>query len=522
MPSTQERDLPIPSSDPVPDLPAADADSLGVADVSTEVPPAGPPFEPLPGLDATAEAEATDTSPVDDFAAVAPAVAAAGESAPMESTEPFPAPESIDASEPVSSAEPVEAPERVQDPVPAALPEELPVEVAKEPAEPVLPPESAEAMAAAPAQPYRAVLPEPGQPLPDAIEVQRGDTLWGLSGAYAEAQGVSINQVMLAVQQKNRDAFIEDNINAMMAGQVLRMPTREEMVSRSARDAMLEVLRQESLYRTRWDLPPSPDALPTISNLADAGTGAATNLAAESPTDAALPPATAEAEAAEEDSRLVLVPPSEDDSQASQGMGQGGSGETGISTGESVVEELARAREELANAEQENAYLEERLAELEAELARREAGEDTGGVADTNLAEMEDRLRDERLAGEEEPELAMPPRESSWLSSYGPALAGLLVLALATLVWFLRSRRDPEFTVGMEAPATPNRAGNGVEAPPSNANGAESDDPETLLDLARAYMAMGKNTQARDCIEAVTRSGTPAQVREARTMLAEL
>jgi FimV-like protein len=35
-------------------------------------------------------------------------------------------------------------------------------------------------------------------------------------------------------------------------------------------------------------------------------------------------------------------------------------------------------------------------------------------------------------------------------------------------------------------------------------------------------MAMGKNTQARDCIEAVTRTGTPAQVREARTMLAEL
>jgi FimV-like protein len=135
---------------------------------------------------------------------------------------------------------------------------------------------------------------------------------------------------------------------------------------------------------------------------------------------------------------------------------------------------------------------------------------------------MEDRLREERLAGEEEPELAMPPRESSWLSSYGPALAGLLVLALVTLVWFLRSRRNPEFTVGMEAPVAGSKAGNGVQAPPKHTGGTESDDPEALLDLARAYMAMGKNTQARDCIEAVTRTGTPTQVREARTMLAEL
>jgi pilus assembly protein FimV len=385
------------------------------------------------------------------------------------------------------------------------------------------PVETPAAPAAEAPQPYRAVLPEPGQPLPDVIDVQRGDTLWGLSGAYAEAQGVSINQVMLAVQQKNPSAFIEGNINAMMAGEVLRMPSRDEMVSRGVREAMLEVMRQEALYRTRWDLPPSPDSLPTISNLADAGPAstARANPDETAPAEPAEVAAAVDTESIEEDSRLVLVPPLEDESQEAQGMGQGGSGETGVSTGESVVEELARAREELANAQQENAYLEDRLAELEAELARREAGEGAG-VADTNLAEMEDRLREDRLAREEEPELAMPPRESSWLSSYGPALAGLLVLALATLVWFLRSRRDPEFTVGMEAPVIRNQAGNGVKPPPSNADATESDDPETLLDLARAYMAMGKNTQARDCIEAVTRTGTPSQVREARTMLAEL
>ncbi len=388
-----------------------------------------------------------------------------------------------------------------------------------------------------PAQPFRAVLPDAGQALPAVIDVEQGDTLWGLSGAYAEAEGVSRNQVMLAVQQKNPNAFIGDNINALMAGEILRMPTRDEMLAQDARQAMLEVMRQESLYRTRWDLPPSPDQLPTLANLADAGSSTATRAepgaAASAALDAELPadepmPAEAEqalassgSEAVDEDSRLVLVPPSENESETTQGMGQGGSGETGVSSGESVVEELARAREELANAEQEKAYLEERLAELEAELARREATE-TSGVADTNLAEMEDRLREDRLSGAEEPEVLMPRRESSWLSSYGPALAGLIVLALVTLVWFLRSRRNPEYTAGIHEPVSGVERDSDVHENPTDSNGAESDDPETLLDLARAYMAMGKNTQARDCIEAVTRVGTPTQVREARTMLTDL
>jgi FimV-like protein len=194
-----------------------------------------------------------------------------------------------------------------------------------------------------------------------------------------------------------------------------------------------------------------------------------------------------------------------------------------VSSGESVVEELARAREELANAQQENAYLLDRLTELEAELARR-AGDDTGGVADTNLAEMEDRLRQARLAGEEEPALALPDQggEGSWISRYGYGLAGLALLLIAGLVWFLRSRRDPEYTPGLEEPAAPEPAQDEAGEPESRPTVPESDDPETLLNLARAYMAMGKNPQARDCIEAVIRIGSPAQVREARDMLAEL
>ena len=537
---------------------SADPESRPQESLATPGAPAGPPFDPAPELPTAAEPEALTIAepeeipegseflssvtdePIDSESAtdagLEPLADASVDPLAETSVETTPADLTPVVSEDVVAGEPAEEPSSLNladtsvpeaepavtlDSMPATATEEPPPEMAVEsPApEPVESfPQEPEPVAQVPTQPYRAVLPEPGQSLPNAVEVQTGDTLWSLSGTYAAAQNTSVNQVMLAVQQKNPNAFIDGNINALKAGEILRMPTREEVVAQDAREAMLEVLRQESLYRTRWDLPPSPEALPTISNLAEAGSSSGLPAPVE-PDQPAVP---APMEPVEDDSRLELVPPTEAESQEVQGMGQGGSGETAVSSGESVVEELARAREELANAEQEKAYLEERLSELEAELARRDAAAEESGVADTTLAEMEDRLREERLAGEEVPELELPPTGSRWLSGYGPALAGLLVLALVALVWFLRSRRDPEFTAGLEKTESEDASGIELQEEPTTTQDLESDDPETMLDLARAYMAMGKNSQARDCIEAVTRNGTPTQVREARTMLAEL
>ena len=50
----------------------------------------------------------------------------------------------------------------------------------------------------------------------------------------------------------------------------------------------------------------------------------------------------------------------------------------------------------------------------------------------------------------------------------------------------------------------------------------EQEDPETQLDLARAYLAMGRADEVRNLLDSVLRSGTPEQVEEARAMLREL
>ncbi len=491
-------------SAPVEAEPAADPVASGPETVAETVPPGeesmAEAVEPSPGAESAAEAEAVEPSPGPEPAAVAEVA--------------YPRPEAIsEAAVPAS-----EAPEPPA--APTATPEPEPV--------------------------VRAVLPTAGQPLPSSLDVQQGDTLWGLSRRYAEDQGASINQVMLAVQQMNPDAFIDGNINAMRAGEILRMPDREDTLAFDARQAMLEVQRQEERYRARWSAPAAPDQLPTIDNLAQAGVGPS------SPADSQDPAASPETEAepgaetdmegvaeadselateadSDEDSRLVLVPPSE--GEAEEAMGQGNPGDTGVSSGETVVEELARTQEELVNAQQENAYLADRIAELEAELARKDA-QDASGVADTTLAEMEDRLREERLDDTPEPELDVTPDDAPepFLARFGWWLAGFALLVLAGVVLFLRGRRDPDYL--RLGPASERKEPitlpdvfpeeEDEEATRIQPAGGGADEAEAALDLARAFLAMGDEAKAREQLELAMAKGDAEQLREARDMLSEL
>src|SRR5699024_8813720 len=57
--------------------------------------------------------------------------------------------------------------------------------------------------------------------------VQRGDTLSHIASANA-IDGVSYQQMLLALKAANPDAFFRDNVNALKAGAVLRIPTRAQ------------------------------------------------------------------------------------------------------------------------------------------------------------------------------------------------------------------------------------------------------------------------------------------------------
>ncbi len=60
--------------------------------------------------------------------------------------------------------------------------------------------------------------------------VKRGETLAGIAAAHRE-EGVSVDQMLLALQRTNPEAFIGNNIDRLKAGSVLRMPESDAVLA---------------------------------------------------------------------------------------------------------------------------------------------------------------------------------------------------------------------------------------------------------------------------------------------------
>jgi pilus assembly protein FimV len=87
--------------------------------------------------------------------------------------------------------------------------------------------------------------------------VRRGDTLWSIAEPYAREKGVSINQMMLAIQEANPQSFGKNNINNLKSGMVLRIPA-DQTSKYSAREALAEVQRQWQVWKQGTQADSSP------------------------------------------------------------------------------------------------------------------------------------------------------------------------------------------------------------------------------------------------------------------------
>ena len=75
------------------------------------------------------------------------------------------------------------------------------------------------------------------------ITVQRGDTGYGLVSAYA-SEGVSLDQMLIAMMRANPHAFVGGNVNRLRAGVVINMPTADQAASVSHQTARRMVVAQ--------------------------------------------------------------------------------------------------------------------------------------------------------------------------------------------------------------------------------------------------------------------------------------
>ena len=392
--------------------------------------------------------------------------------------------------------------------------------------------------------------------------VGNGETLWEIALDWSRGTGLDPNKVMIAVQRENPNAFLRGNINLLKRGAILRMPRVDDVRAISMATAISEVTEQVNEFQGRRSasLAASPltpllaeetapleaPAEPEVPDTTEIDAAATTESDVEQDVELAMEEPVVQ-------DQLELVPPSEaSELDSAYGFEESEDGSADASVAASTLrQDLARTEVDLITQQQENEYMVERIKELEAQLLVAEEDK----VKDADLANMEQRLREERLA-----EAAAAPDKSDdtpWYSGSTGWLLGLLVLVVAGVGWLMKRRgAGAEFDLGteedqlreikdeaeevlrvledsdddeaegdsdesLEEPAKEDQPAKQFGATGDDAEvlDEESSDPEIQLDLARAYISMGDKEAARVILDEVERNGSEEQREEAKKML---
>jgi len=161
------------------------------------------------------------------------------------------------------------------------------------------------------------------------------DTLWTIASQVRPDNSVSMQQVMLAIQDLNPDAFIGNNINRLKRGEVLRVPSLDQIQSRTRAEATRLVAQQNEAFQ-------APQR--TVDATAQR-----------------QPEPSAQQEAAAGGDELKLVVSEEPGTESSESGSAGGDSELpgGVDAGTAV------AMEELESARRENDELNSRVEDLQ-------------------------------------------------------------------------------------------------------------------------------------------------------------
>ncbi|SMF64248.1 pilus assembly protein FimV [Alteromonadaceae bacterium Bs31] len=176
--------------------------------------------------------------------------------------------------------------------------------------------------------------------------VQANDTLWEIAKQIRPDRGVTIQQTMLAIQRLNPDAFINNNINLLRKGQILRVPSREDITEYSKREAVSEVAVQNS----QWSGDPN-------GGFSDGGAQIEASRSIDS----------YEEDQSGVEGRVKLSSPEEIDS-SSEGRGAG----AGSSSVDALENELAITLEQLDMSARENNDLRSKIQSLEEQISTME------------------------------------------------------------------------------------------------------------------------------------------------------
>jgi pilus assembly protein FimV len=173
--------------------------------------------------------------------------------------------------------------------------------------------------------------------------VKQGDTLWQIATGM-RPEGISLDQMMIGLLRANSDAFINNNINLVKAGKILKVPERDQLAAITQGDATQEV----RVHATNWNAyrQKAAAAAPTATEAAPATKGKIT--------------ARVEDKAAATGSKDVVVL-----SKGDGATGKGKDGKAGADRVRALEEDLTARDKALAEAKERVALLEKTIKDMQ-------------------------------------------------------------------------------------------------------------------------------------------------------------
>ncbi len=241
-----------------------------------------------------------------------------------------------------------------------------------------------------------------------------GDTLWTIALKVRPNNSISVQQTMLALQRANPEAFINNNINLLKAGHVLRIPDENEIRTETTTEAIAEVRAQNQEFE---DYRSSDVTQLDARRTSNQSTGASDD---------------------NDDGELKLL--ASDQSGSRSGEGNARVGE--------LENSLAVAREDLDRSRRANNELNVRLDDLAGQV---ETLSELVKLKDDQLAALQAEVKRQAAATLNQPAVPVVPQQqaSGSLLSNPLVLGGIGVLLIGliagALIMFRKRRQDSEF-----------------------------------------------------------------------------
>ena len=83
----------------------------------------------------------------------------------------------------------------------------------------------------------------------NSYRIKAGDTAWSLADAMRPDQSISVPQMMIALLRANPESFINENINGLKRGYILRVPDYDQIATVDQAEARAMVREQAALWR---------------------------------------------------------------------------------------------------------------------------------------------------------------------------------------------------------------------------------------------------------------------------------